>query len=246
MKKLTVLFLSIFIFTGCQATLKSKQDILDDTLTKEKIYTAIKNYDDLIKINKEKLQKKDTPETRIALALNYYDINDFDSSLYYLKPLLQDGKNYKAFLLKAKIEDYKENYNEALNDAIKSINLNPKNPEAYNVIGIVKAKQNKYEDAKIAFLKAKSLFLADEIVNNNLGLLEISEGNYAIGVDYLLPLYNRNYKNLKIINNLVFALAKLNRDSEAIEIIKRENLAKEPKKLLINIKQINTNEKFSK
>ncbi len=246
MKKLTILFLSIFIFTGCQAILEPKKDILDDTLAKEKIYTAIKNYDDLIKINKEKLQKKDTPETRIALALNYYDINDFDSSLYYLKSLLQDGKNYKAFLIKAKIEDYKENYNEALSDAIKSINLNPKNPEAYNVIGIVKAKQNKYEDAKIAFLKAKSLFLADEIVNNNLGLLEIAEQNYENGVNYLLPLYNRNHKNQKIISNLVFALAKLDRDSEALEIIKRENLAKDAKSLLRNIKQIDTNEKFSK
>lgn len=242
MKQLTLLFLSIFIFTGCQAALQPKKDILDDTLQKEKIYTAIKNYDDLIKINKERLQKNDTPQNRIALALNYYDMNDFDSSLYYLKPLLQAGKDYKAFLIKAKIEEDKENYDEALKDAIKSINLHANNPEAYNVIGIIKTKQKKYDDAKIAFLKAKSLFLADEIVNNNLGLLEITEQNYEGAVNYLLPLYNRNYKNQKIINNLVFALAKLNKDEEAIQIIKRENLAKDPNSLLKNIKNININE----
>lgn len=224
------------IISGCASS--THQDLLSDRLEQERIYTAMKNYSDLIKINKENLQKEDTPHNRLKLAQSYYDIQDFDSTLYYIAPLLEKGKDSKAFLLQAKVLESQNSFDLALQAVHKAIALDAQNAEAYNLIGIIKTREKKFKEAEENFKKAKALFLPDHIINNNLGMLYILTHRFNEAINYLLPLYHRNFKDPKLTNNLVLALIKAGRKKEALEIINKQNIARAPNEFIEELEQL--------
>lgn len=220
MKKIFVVIGFSFLIFGCSKKITSGDDFFDGRLSSEKIYSIVKNNAQLAEINKAKLKKEDTPDNRMALAQNYYDLQDYDSALYYLQPLLKkDKEDDRALLLQAKIFDFLNKDDEALKSAQKASILNPKNAQAFNMIGIIYAKKKDLQQAQANFFKAKSLFLADEIINNNLGMLNLLKGNYQEAINYLLPLYNRGFKDPKIFSNLIVALIKADRRKDALDIL---------------------------
>lgn len=245
MRKNLLLGLSVFVFAGCSAVIAPK-DILSDRLTEERVYTAVKNYPELIKINKEKLAKKDNEKNRLALANNYYEIGDFNSALYYIDPLLKKDKSAGAWLLNAKIYDSLNKTDDALKSANACLKLEPKNAQCFNLLGISQTKKSELKQANESLLKAKALFLDDEVVNNNLAVNEMKLGNYKAAIAYLEPLYDRGIRKPRIINNLVLAYAKNGDKDKALKVIEKENLSAFPKLFLEKVSKINTINKTKK
>lgn len=212
-----------------------KPDILGDTRQQEHIFTAIKNYNELIKINKNRLRQNDTPQNRLALAQNYFDIGDFKGAKYYVSPLI-DAENPDAVLLYARVMEAEGRLKAANFFVKKAIALDPKNAQAHNLFGVILTQTRDFDAARRSFFRAKELFLADKIVDNNLAMLEIVMKNYDDAIKILQPLYARGEAGEKIIANLVLALAKNHKDEQAMQIILRENLAADPKKMIALLK----------
>lgn len=237
MKKLIVIVIGI-VFLGCSS---KSPDFFGDEVYREKVLVSAKNYKDLIKMYKEKLEKKDTPQNRIKLAQYYYEVQDYNSVFYYLEPLIKNKKSTQTLLLYAKALESVGKYQEALEklDILTSLDANIS--EAYNLKGIIYSSQKNFPLAEQNFLKAKELFLSDFIINTNLAMMAILEQKYTKAIDYLMPLYSRGYKDTKIINNLVFALVKANKTSLALEIVQKENLSKSPRNFIRNVQKIKAN-----
>lgn len=234
MKKIIVIIIGI-VFLGCSS---KNPDFFGDEVYREKVLISAKNYKDLIKMYKEKLEKKDTPEIRIKLAQYYYEVQDYNSVFYYLQPLTETKKSTQALLLYAKALESLGKYKEALKKLDELTLLNKNISEAYNLKGIIYSSQKNFDLAKQNFLKAKELFLSDSIINTNLAMMAILQQKYAEAINYLMPLYTRGYKDAKIINNLVFALVKAKKTSLALEIIEKENLSKSPRNFIRNLQKI--------
>ncbi|PAF43367.1 CDC27 family protein [Helicobacter sp. 11S03491-1] len=232
------------ILSGC---FSKNQDFFGDEVYRERVLLAAKNYKDLIKMFKQKLEKKDTPQTRIKLAQYYFKSKDYNSVFYYLRPLIKDKKSTQATMLWAQTLQTTNKYQDALAILDDLIKTDKNIPQAYNLRGIIYASEKKFDLAKKDFLDAKKLFLSDMIINTNLGMIEILQQNYAEAINYLMPLYMRGYKDPKILNNLILALVKSDKLNAALEIVQKENLSKSPRKFLRNLQKIkaNSNEKKS-
>ncbi|PAF45749.1 hypothetical protein [Helicobacter sp. 11S02629-2] len=228
--KVFLVFIGILMY-GC-SNFASTTDIYKDEFRKEKILLSTKSYSELIEINKEKLRKQDTKEIRLKLSQNYYDAKDYDSSLYYLKPLLQDDKNLDAFMLDAKTLDALGRYKEALDSINMVLDKKPTLARAYNIRGVIYAKLREFDKAEKDFLQAKEFLLDDEVINTNLGMLYILKRDYKVAVSYLMPLYMRGSKNETVLSNLILALVKEKKDKEALEIATKEHITRNQRKLI--------------
>ncbi|MDO7253120.1 tetratricopeptide repeat protein [Helicobacter cappadocius] len=238
MKNLFIVIVIGIIFLSCSS---KKPDFFGDEVYQERILLVAKNYKDLIRIYREKLEKKDTPQNRLKLAQYYYEAQDYSSVFYYLQPLIQSKNSPEALLLYSKALETTRKYKEAL-QMLEELTVLDKNiAQAYNLKGIVYASLKKFGPAKQNFLRAKELFLNDSIVNTNLGMLAILEQKYTEAINYLMPLYKRGYKDTKILNNLIFALVKANRLDIALEIIQKENISKSPRNFVRNLQRIKAN-----
>lgn len=235
MKKILVVIVIGIVFLGCAS---KSPDFFGDEVYREKVLISAKNYKDLIKMYREKLEKKDTPQNRIKLAQYYYEVQDYNSVFYYLQPLVETKKSTQALLLYAKALESVGKYKEALQKLDELTLLDTNISEAYNLKGIIYSSQKNFDLAKENFLKAKELFLSDSIINTNLAMMAILQQNYTEAINYLMPLYTRGYKDSKIINNLVFALVKANKTSLALEIVEKENLSKSPRNFIRNLQKI--------
>ncbi|PAF43631.1 tetratricopeptide repeat protein [Helicobacter sp. 11S02596-1] len=239
MKKYYLLISALaLLVTGCAS---SKPDLFKNAVYKEKVLLAAKNYKDLIASLKEELAKKDDPQKRIKLAGYYYQSGDYESTLYYLAPLLDGQKYPEAMFLQAKTLQTIGKKDEALAILEKLLQKSPKMAEAHNLKGIIYAEKKDFKQAKQSFLEAKSLFLKDPIINTNLAMLEILSANYPQAIAYLMPLYARGHKSEKIINNLVLALAKNKDFNAAVEIVQKENLSNSPRNFVRNLYALRMN-----
>ncbi|PAF53560.1 hypothetical protein BKH42_05090 [Helicobacter sp. 13S00482-2] len=235
MKNLFIIMAIVIVFIGCSS---KNPNFFTDEIYQEKVLLAAKNYKDLIKIYREKLEKKDTPKTRLKLAQYYYEAQDYHSVFYYLHPLVEAKSSPEALLLYSKALEIMGNHKEALEMLDILTNINKNIAEAYNLKGIIYASLKKFVLAKQNFLQAKELFLKDSIINTNLAMMAILEQKYPEAINYLMPLYKRGYKDSKIINNLIFALIKDNKSNIALEIIQKENLSKSPRNFVRNLQKV--------
>ncbi|PAF51705.1 hypothetical protein BKH43_00235 [Helicobacter sp. 13S00401-1] len=235
--KVFLVFVGIFMY-GC-SNFASTTDIYKDEFRKEKILLSTKSYSELIEINKAKLRKQDTKEVRLKLSQNYYDAKDYDSSLYYLKPLVQDNKDLDALILNAKALDALSRYKEALDSINIVLEKKPLLARAYNIRGVIYAKQREFDLAEKDFLRAKELLLDDEVVNTNLGMLYILKREYKTATNYLMPLYLRGSKNETLLADLILSLVKENKDKEALDIATKERLTRDQRKLIRSLRKSN-------
>lgn len=202
MVKLIVPLFLVFLLVACNTN--SGLNSSD----KEYILTKVNNYQGLIQFYREQLSKEDTTEVRYKLCEVYNRVNDIPSSQSCLRELLNNSPTDKSYLLASKNYLILEDEDSALFMVTKALEKEANNGEAYNVRGEIFARKGRYDDARIDFEKARSLFVAEEIVNNNLAMLAILEQDYSTAYSYLMPLYSRGYNSPEIVHNLIFVLIK--------------------------------------
>lgn len=225
--------LSVLLLSACQLSpsyrFAGNSDYqTKDTAEKEFILQNAKNYNGLIAVYKQRLQYREDKETRLKLAEYYYLANDYNSSLHYLSVLLENSPSEPAYLLQAKNLSAQHQYKSAIDAINMAISSNPKSGESYNIKGIILSESGLLPQAKEAFETARNLYVKDDVINNNLAMVEIFSQRYQSAVRYLLPLYQRGYKDAKLTHNLVFALVKSGDYGYAKEIVLVENLAPYP------------------
>lgn len=216
------LALSALIISGCQNSLFDEKKI--DQQQKEYILSKVHNYQGMIQLYRDKLSQKDERDTRYRLAELYYQVEDYESSRHYLKPLLKSTKEEKGWLLEGKNLLETENTAEALAAIERVQRLNPDNGEAWNLRGVLLAKSGDFALAEQAFREARLRFVDDNIVLNNLAMLAIMQEDYAVARDYLMPVYARGNISQKMQHNLVFVLVKLQDFQGAEEILRQDKM----------------------
>lgn len=233
MGKLSALVISLLL-VGC-----SSQTNLDNK-EREFILTKVNNYKGLIAFYREQLSKNDTPEVRLKLCEVYNKIEDYESSQNCLKELVSSSPTDESLLLSAQNNSTLGHDEIALRQIDEAIKINPKMGEVYNLKGVILAHLGDLENAKTSFEKARNLFVAEDIVNNNLAMIAIVEKDYNLARSYLMPLYSRGYNSPKIVHNLIFTLVKLNDYSTADMLIRQNNLEDSSQRLIADLDGIMT------
>ncbi|QKJ88443.1 hypothetical protein PMPD1_3526 [Paramixta manurensis] len=208
---------------------------------KERVLLKTRNYESLITLNRESLQKKEDPEVRFRLSEYYYLVGNFNSSLHYLTPLLKNRPPVKVYLLQSKNLVAQKNYDSALKFVNMAIEREPNNAEGLNLRGIVLAEKGELKSALKAFEQARNAFYPEEKILNNMALVHIAERRYTQAIQLLLPLYLRGYRDNHMTHNLIFALVKSGDLRYAKEMIKRENLTHYPDTLVSSLFEIESN-----
>lgn len=206
-----ILLLSNFFLAGCVTQSGNNNAINEEQ--KEFILTKMNDYQGLIKLYREKLNQKENEKTRYILAKHYHSAMDYESSRHYLAPLLANNPDENVLLLESKNLLEQGHIAEALGHVKAVLSKNSANGEALNTQGVLLAQQGDYLSAKISFDKARTHFVDEEKVINNLAMLAIMQEDYPTARDYLAPLYSRGYTGENLLHNFVFVLVKL-RDFE--------------------------------
>lgn len=222
--------------TGCQNKFSDGAE-LDDS-QREYILSKVNNYRGLIKLYRDKLNRKEDADTRYKLAEYYYLVDDYESSRHYLQPLLTARPNEATLLLEGKNLLEQGKVSEALAAVTRALQLNPDSGEAYNIHGILLAQSGNFSAAYQAFSEARLRFVEDDIVINNLAMLAIMQEDYAAARDYLMPLYARGHSNQKTLHNLVFVLVKLQDFSGAESVLRQEKMFDNREGLLESLAQV--------
>ncbi|MGL9720943.1 tetratricopeptide repeat protein [Symbiopectobacterium sp.] len=211
-----LLLLSVFFLEGC-VTKSGNHNAIDEE-QKEFILTKMNDFQGLIKLYREKLNRKEDKKTRYILANHYHSAMDYESSRHYLAPLLVDNPDENILLLEGKNLLEQGHIAEALDKVRAALNKNPENGEALNTQGVLLAQQGNYLAAKVSFDKARTHFVDEDKVINNLAMLAIMQEDYPTARGYLAPLYARGYTGENLLHNLVFVLVKM-RDFEGAEAV---------------------------
>ncbi|EDP9505768.1 tetratricopeptide repeat protein [Salmonella enterica subsp. enterica serovar Java] len=216
MVKLIVQLGLLFFLTACN-TNKGL-----DNNEREYILTKVNNYQGLIQFYREQLSKEDTSEVRFKLCEVYNKVSDIPSSQSCLRELLNNSPTDKSYLLAAKNYLLLDDIEGALLMVNNALNKEPNNGEAFNVRGEILARRGDYDGARKDFEKARDLFVAEELVNNNLAMLAILQHDYTLAYSYLMPLYSRGYNSSEIVHNLIFVLIK-NGDYATADSLMQQN-----------------------
>ncbi|ECM4346214.1 tetratricopeptide repeat protein [Salmonella enterica subsp. enterica serovar Newport] len=233
MVKLIVTFFLIFFLASCN----TRKGL--DNNEKEYILTKVNNYQGLIQFYREQLSKEDTPDVRFKLCETYNKVNDIPSSQSCLHELLNNAPTDKSYLLAARNYLVLEDDESALLMVTEALKKEPRNGEAYNIRGEILARKGNYDDAKRDFEKARELFVAEELVNNNLAMLAILQQDYSLAYSYLMPLYSRGYNSPQILHNLIFVLIKRGDYVTADSLMRQNSLDESTGELISRLADVN-------
>lgn len=229
-----VLVLSI---SGCQRSFQDGAEL--DEKQQEYILSKVNNYPGLIKLYREKLNRKDDPDTRLKLAEYHYLQGDYESAHHYLQPLLESGRSSEAVnLLESKTSAELGKTDNALIWVDKVLTQNAKNGDAWNIKGTILAEKGDYAGAQQAFEQARLLFVADDVVLNNMAMLAIMQEDYPRARDYLIPLYERGHSSQRLLHNLVYVLVKLQDFKQADGILRQQRLTDSPEGVLESLAKV--------
>ncbi|WP_240532332.1 tetratricopeptide repeat protein [Moritella marina] len=182
-------------------------------------YEQTHNYHKMIDLYKAELKKSDSTSIRTKLANTYLLIDDYESSLFTLVPLLEKNDVSSEILsIKAKalykINDF---YNAQL--TCETILANESiNAEIENMMGLIHAENNRYEESRLYFNRARTHFHDDTIIQNNLAVLDLFERKPQAAISRLTPLYRQDKNDIKIKSNLLIAFAQID-DVSAVRSI---------------------------
>jgi tetratricopeptide (TPR) repeat protein len=148
-------------------------------------YTALGEYEKSISLQKEAL--KINPLYSIAYNemgnASFYSFMDDDAIEYYTKAIeLEENPNY--YFNRAKVYLYNQRYDEAISDFIRTIELNPKDYEAFNQIGYCYYAQKNYTEAEEYFLSALDINYMYTPACYNLGLVYEKYEDYEKAIEY--------------------------------------------------------------
>ncbi|PMH46703.1 hypothetical protein BCU68_01320 [Vibrio sp. 10N.286.49.B3] len=194
------------ILSGCAAP-KSSLNSFD---SQESMLAQTQNHSKLILLYKEELKVKDSVEMRIKLANSYLQSGDPESALFVISPATFGQKPpVEALLIQAHSQYELEDFTRAEVTAKRAYELDPKNAEIENFLGVIYAGNGKYPQARTYFNLARTHFYDDVKIKNNLAVLDIIEGDYKQGVQRLLPVYLNGQADKQVEANLTLAMAKL-------------------------------------
>ncbi|KXO09532.1 Flp pilus assembly protein TadD, contains TPR repeat [Moritella sp. JT01] len=203
----------ILLVSGCAA---NNNDSISNSLD---FYEQTQNYHKMIALYKAELKTKENDNIRTKLANAYLSINDYESSLFTLAPLLQRDKVSIAILeIKAKALYKNEEFDNALITCEKIIAKNDVNSDIENLMGLIYAENNNYEQSRHYFNRARTHFHDDIIIQNNLAVLDLLEGHPQASITRLMPLYTKYPSDIKIKANLIIAFSQID-DVNAVRSI---------------------------
>ncbi|ENA5520853.1 hypothetical protein ABGK91_001747 [Escherichia albertii] len=201
----------LFVLSACSINENAGQ--------KEYILLQAQDYNGLITLYRNKLKLSDNKKDRFKLSEYYYKIEDYESSIFYLKPILTDD-NAKVLFIKNVLSSHQSvDLAPYFNELIKNRNMDG---EIWNLYGVYLTKINKLQEAESAFLKARDLFYNELDVSNNLAMVYIMRYDFSNAKNILYNLYRRGLKNDKSVANLVYAAVCDNDERLSREIIKNE------------------------
>jgi len=116
----------------------------------------------------------------------------------------------QALLKKSSYDDAEQHFRHALS-------LSPERWQCHNFLGIVYDRQRRYDTAVAEYRAALALKPDEGFLLNNLGMSYYFKGDYEGAVQAFAEALKTAPAQNKIYNNLGLALAKLGRDSEALE-----------------------------
>lgn len=189
---------------------KTKGNLTNEQLqTAESMLINSHNYQGLAEFYKGSLKHKDTTEVRLKLAENYLVMQDPESALFYLEPLIKKRTaNASVYYVTAKSYYDLKKDNQAILYAKRSLKIDGKYAKSFNLLGIIYSSSMDFKQARSYFNKARSVLFNDVKIKNNIAMLDIIEGDYPQAVMRLSALYKANPEDKKIKTNLLLALAK--------------------------------------
>lgn len=222
----------VCVLAGCASNQK-----FDGDIAQENMLIKTENHSGLIEFYKTKLKEKEDASTREKLAQAYLDYGDPDSSLFTISPLTKRVTDKEAVKKRANSSTWKglvwqswtsnkvhinwlliqanselglDKREAALSSALQAFQLDKKNAEVANLIGVIYAAGGNIYEARHYFYIARENLFDDVKVKNNLALLLMLEGKYDRAVDMLLPLYTNGQADQQVESNLIIAMVKNN------------------------------------
>ena len=200
-----MIFLLILLTSGCAV---NHHDSIDNSLD---FYEQTQNNHKMIELYKAELKTEENDIIRTKLANAYLSIHDYESSLFTLEPLLlQDDVSIEILEIKAKALYKSENFDSALLTCNEIIERSNVNPDIENLMGLIYADSHHYAQARYYFNRARAHFYDDIIIQNNLAVLDLLEGEPQAAITRLMPLYIQDSSDIKIKANLIIALSQIN------------------------------------
>lgn len=148
-------------------------------------YTALGEYEKSISLQKEALEINPYYSTAYNEMGNasFYSFMDDDALQYYTKAIELD-ENPDYYFNRAKVYLVNKRYDEAVTDYIRTIELNPKDYEAFNQIGYCYYNMQEYTQAEEYFLSALDINYMYTPACYNLGLVYENLKEYEKAVEY--------------------------------------------------------------
>jgi tight adherence protein D len=227
-KRILFLLIPLLLVSGCEGLLNrtGKQDDGEYVLLK------VNNYAGLLKLYRDRLQKKEDPKNRYKVAEYYYLLEDFESSRHFLAPLLKSHPSGENYILESKNLLELGEREQALEAVDKAIALSPDNGDAYNMRGVILAELGYFDEAVSSFNKARARFLDDNIVMNNIAMVYILKEDYKQALSYIMPMYSRGDRSPKLVHNLILSLIKTHDYVAAEKVIRDENIPQSLEQLI--------------
>ncbi len=156
-------------------------------------------------------RKSDDPQAALDYAQALRENGRLQRAAIVLDPFVQDGKSKNSGVIAeyGAIQAAMGNYKDAEQYARKAVLLNPKNGQAYHILGIALDAQGHHDQAEVAFRKALDNWQGDPTpVLNNLGLNLAAQGFLDEAVETLRkavtlsPGRTEIERNLRIVSAL--------------------------------------------
>lgn len=232
---LKVKFFALFVVLALTAcTTVDGQSAKSGKYTNEQLLVSSGNHQELIKLYKQQLLEKDQPDTRIKLVRSYVETSDFESAIFYLKPLIESKNEVSAdaYFYYGKAKFGLNEFAQANASLNKAVDLQPNHGEALNLLGVLAAYDGDYQLARERFVQAREMMVDDVKIKNNLAMMDLIEGRYQSAIEKLLPLLSQPTPSPKVKSNLAFAYAKLDMYEQFSQLTADNHFSKSQSRLV--------------
>ncbi|WP_087023851.1 hypothetical protein [Thaumasiovibrio subtropicus] len=225
MKKAFACLWLMAVLVGCNTTANHSEVDIEKN---EAILKTTNDPQGLVDFYKAELAKQDGPRERYKLAEAYLGIDDAESALFYMQPLIEEERlSATGYYLYGRALAMQGEYLKARHAILEAIVREEAMAEAHNFLGVLDAEQGRFDDARSAFNQARALLFDDVTIKNNLAVLDIYQQDYESALNRLLPLWSNGLGDDRIRANMLLAMAKLGRydDFRALVGSDREEFA---------------------
>lgn len=218
---ITANIIMVCFLVGCVSP--SKEIGINDTIITN--MEMVNNYEGLIEYYKSELNndKVDHLNIKEKLALIYFKKGDIESARFYVKHLRDKGvDSAKIYQLEGQINDASSDINKAISSYLLSIERGNKSGEIHVLIAVSYIKLGFLEDAYKHLNIARLLGYNDITIKNNIAMIHLFKGDYALAIEVLHPIFIENPSNKVIKTNLIVALIKNEKVDVAKKLLKED------------------------